>query len=117
MHIYKHTYTQTQTHAYIYTHIKNTYIHMYAHIQIHTYVYTYIHTYMHACIHTYIQTSGGTWSTTNKDLVPKYEYLHAFIRSIKLVDFYTLQKNIQWLVLANTGIFNSAQHFIFWKFI
>jgi len=26
-------------------------------------------------------------------LVPKYEYLHAFTRFIKLVDFYTLQKN------------------------
>jgi hypothetical protein len=36
-----------------------------------------------------IKTSGGTWPTTNKELVAKYS--HAFTRFIKSVDFYKLQ--------------------------
>jgi len=36
-----------------------------------------------------IKTSGGTWPTTNRDLVAKYS--HAFTRFIKSVDFYKLQ--------------------------
>jgi hypothetical protein len=36
-----------------------------------------------------IMTSGGTWPTTNSDLVAKYS--HAFSRLIKSVDFYKLQ--------------------------
>jgi hypothetical protein len=36
-----------------------------------------------------IKTSGGTWPTTNSDLVTIYS--HAFARCIKSVDFYNLQ--------------------------
>jgi hypothetical protein len=36
-----------------------------------------------------IKTSGGSWPTTNSDLVAKY--LQAFSRFIKSVDFYKLQ--------------------------
>jgi hypothetical protein len=36
-----------------------------------------------------IQTSGGTWPTTNSDFVAKY--LHAFLRFINSVDFHKLQ--------------------------
>jgi len=91
-------YICTYTHIDILVHI-HTYIYIYIHTYVHstyilTYIYTYIRTYVRTniriSIHTYIQTSGGTWPTTNKDLVPKYEYLHAFTRFIKLVDFYTL---------------------------
>ena len=36
-----------------------------------------------------IQASGGTWPTTNRDLVAKY--LQAFLRFIKSIDFTKLQ--------------------------
>ena len=36
-----------------------------------------------------IKTCGGTWSTTNSDLVAKYS--HAFSRFIKSIDFNKLQ--------------------------
>jgi hypothetical protein len=40
----------------------------------------------------HIQKSGGTWPTTNRDLVAKCS--HVFIRFIKSIDFYKLQWNI-----------------------
>jgi hypothetical protein len=48
-----------------------------------------------------IKSSGGIWPTNNRDLVEKY--LHAFTRFTESTDFYKLQQNIQWLLLANTG--------------
>jgi len=39
-----------------------------------------------------IKSSGGTWPTTNSDLIAKYS--HAFSRFIKSVDLNKLQQNI-----------------------
>jgi histone acetyltransferase (RNA polymerase elongator complex component) len=36
-----------------------------------------------------IEVSGGTWPTTNRDLIAKY--LQAFVRFIKSIDFNKLQ--------------------------